>query len=521
MRLINTTTRKVEEFRGKIPEYAILSHTWDKQEMTLQDMQRSDPEKFTCFEKVDRCCELVAKEGFEYVWIDTCCIDKTSSSELSEAINSMYRWYQEAQVCITYLSDVPSEEDPSSPFSSFRDCKWFTRGWTLQELIAPPAIEFYGKNVKGDWTEIGTKLSLQNLISEVTMIPIEVLQTGDVKDISLAKRMTWASKRETTREEDRAYSLMGLFDVSMPMLYGEGKRAFVRLQEEIMKISNDHSLFAWNAAKKEIRHEEDQGLLADSPSDFIHSHRIEPFRPIDGGGDYQMTNRGLRMEVPVVEVDGAPCAVLNCFDESRSNYLLGIGLQRVRKGDERYARFDTNQMAEVAKGVAFATARQTIYIQRNSESRFKEFSAGNMITMSNISLSISPLDKSGYEISSSYPAREDDGSIPARGRRSHTILGGCVFENKDAGKFAVIIGRYQGQPWCDIATEIEQDIKAICYQHSYMGRSDRVNRSLPGRTSVSVSIKKRGPKLKTEKDGYDDGYTLYIQFSRVLEERFK
>lgn len=239
MRLINTTTRKVEEFRGNIPKYAILSHTWDEKEMTLQEMQQSGPEKLTGYEKVDRCCKVVAKEGFEYVWIDTCCIDKHSSSELSEAINSMYQWYKEAQVCITYLSDVLSADDPSRLLSSFKTCKWFKRGWTLQELIAPSMVEFYGRNDKGDWTEIGTKLSLQRAIFEATGIPIEVLKTGEVRDICVAKRMSWASRRETTREEDRAYSLMGLFDINMPMVYGEGKRAFVRLQEEIMKISNE------------------------------------------------------------------------------------------------------------------------------------------------------------------------------------------------------------------------------------------------------------------------------------------
>jgi hypothetical protein len=150
MRLINTTTRKVVEFHGNVPEYAILSHTWEQHELSLQDMQQPEPEKILGFEKVDRCCKLVAKEGFEYVWIDTCCIDKHSSSELSEAINSMYRWYKAAQVCITYLADVPSEEDPLPLGSSFATCKWFTRGWTLQELIAPPMIEFYGNNVDGD-----------------------------------------------------------------------------------------------------------------------------------------------------------------------------------------------------------------------------------------------------------------------------------------------------------------------------------------------------------------------------------
>jgi hypothetical protein len=141
--------------------------------------------------------------------------------------------------------------------------------------------------------------------------------------------------------------------------------------------------------------------------------------------------------------------------------------------------------------------------------------------MCNISLSISPSGESGYQVSSTYPARSDNGSILAATRKSHTILGGYMFENKDAGKFAVIIGQYQGQPWCDIVTKIDRDIKAICFNHSYKGRSDRVNCFLPERTSVSVAIKRRGLKLKTKKDTYDEGYTLYIQFSRVLEERPK
>jgi hypothetical protein len=532
MRLINTTTRKVEEIHGKIPEYAILSHTWGEQEMTLQDMHHSEPEKFKCFEKVDRCCKLVAKEGFEYVWIDTCCIDKNSSSELSEAINSMYRWYKEAQVCITYLSDVPSGEDPSSPLSTFRNCKWFTRGWTLQELIAPPVVEFYGKNAKGDWTEIGTKLSLQKIISEVTGIPSEVLKTGDMRDISVAKRMSWASRRETTREEDRAYSLLGLFDVNMPMVYGEGERAFARLQQEIMKISNDHSLFAWTATKDGVRHWFNQGLLADSPSDFVHSHQIERLRDHSDSGDYQMTNLGLCMQLPLVEVDGEQCAVLNCFKELRKDYLLGIGLQSLQRmseeeegytrfdeGDERYARFDTNKMAEVARKDAAKAERQTVYIRRNGEDRFKELSGPNI--MCNVSLSISPSDKSGYKVSNTHPPRKDDGSIQVSARRSHMILGGYLFENKDTGKFAVIIGRHQGQPWCDIVTKIDRDIRTMYFEHSYKGHSDRVNRVLPDRTSVSVAIKKRGPKLKTKEDIYDEGYTLYIQFSWVLEERPK
>ena len=163
---------------------------------------------------------------------DLCCIDKTSSAELSEAINSMYRWYQESGVCYAYLADVPP--------NAFSKSRWFTRGWTLQELIAPSTVIFLDQK----WQEIGTKSSLQRVISEITGIPTDILLGGDLEDASIAQRMSWASKRETTRVEDAAYCLMGIFSIHMPMLYGEGERAFIRLQEEIMRVSDDHSLFA-------------------------------------------------------------------------------------------------------------------------------------------------------------------------------------------------------------------------------------------------------------------------------------
>jgi hypothetical protein len=369
------------------------------------------------------------------------------------------------------------------------------------------------------WTEIGTKLSLQTTISEVTSIPIEVLKTGDVRDISVATRMSWASRRQTTREEDRAYSLMGLFDVNMPMVYGEGKRAFARLQEEIMKISNDHSLFAWKATKDDVREWTGQGLLADSPSDFVHSHKIKRFRPPSGSGAYQMTNLGLCMKLPLVEVDGEQCAVLNCFDNSREDYLLGVGLRHVREGDERYARFDTSKMAEVAKTDVIAVDKQTVYIRRNGDNRLKELSRKYIVC--NISLSIPSLQESGYEVSETHPRREGNGTIQVRARRSHTILAAYMIESKSTGKFAVVIGRFRSQPWCAIVTKVDQGLKAICWTHPCDGHLDRANCRLPERTSVSVAIKKRGQKFKAVDDNYDEGYTLYIQFSKVLEERPK
>jgi hypothetical protein len=177
-------------------------------------------------------------------WIDSCCIDKTSSAELSEAINSMFRWYQNAQVCYAYLSDVPAIEDLDHyrKDSEFRRSKWFTRGWTLQELLAPEIVVFYNH----DWVEIGTKALMSGVIRSITNIDRGFLMgESEIKPACVAQKMSWASRRKTTRLEDTAYCLMGLFDVNMPLLYGEGEKAFYRLQLEIIKNSSDESIFAW------------------------------------------------------------------------------------------------------------------------------------------------------------------------------------------------------------------------------------------------------------------------------------
>jgi len=198
MRLLHSMTLKLVEFSEKeIPLYAILSHTWGEGEVSFQDMQGVNADQKAGYDKIQRCCEVAAADGFEYAWVDTCCIDKTSSSELSEAINSMYRWYQKAEVCYVYLSDVPSDGDPLAPGSDYSKSRWFTRGWTLQELIAPSNVIFYSS----DWKEIGTKSSLQAAIVEVTAIQVEALLSDDdrLQAFSVAQRMAWAAKRETTR----------------------------------------------------------------------------------------------------------------------------------------------------------------------------------------------------------------------------------------------------------------------------------------------------------------------------------
>ncbi len=247
MRLLHATNLKVEEFvesQSKSYTYAILSHTWQDEEITFQDMQGELPTHKKGFSKLKSSCIQAKKDGYEYIWIDTCCIDKSSSAELSEAINSMYRWYKEAAICYAYLSDVLSSEveDPWHNRSRFRKSRWFTRGWTLQELIAPRQLIFLSES----WTELGTKTELVKLISDITTIDRDILLSGNIgrSTVSVARRMSWAARRITTRVEDRAYSLLGIFDVNMPLLYGEGYKAFIRLQEEILKQTDDESIFA-------------------------------------------------------------------------------------------------------------------------------------------------------------------------------------------------------------------------------------------------------------------------------------
>ncbi|KAF1953716.1 HET-domain-containing protein [Byssothecium circinans] len=242
MRLLNTYTLEVEEFQADFPEYVILSHTWGGEEVTLRDLQSPAASTKKGFTKLKRCCEKAASDGFHYVWIDTCCIDKTSSAELSESINSMYQWYKGSYICYVYLADFTITPGSSAlDNENFARARWWTRGWTLQELLAPVTVEFYDSN----WVEYGTKVSLREQITKVSGIDEAILRGENPLRRNVAVRMSWAAHRNTTRIEDQAYCLLGLFGVNMPLLYGEGERAFGRLQEEIMRVREDYTLFAW------------------------------------------------------------------------------------------------------------------------------------------------------------------------------------------------------------------------------------------------------------------------------------
>ena len=284
MRLLNTQTIQLESFNGNeedIPPYAILSHTWGTDEITFQDVTQQPLEEIRrreAFYKVQECCAQAQKNGYDYVWIDTFCIDKTSSAEISEAINSMFKWYQQASICYAFLVDFDTTlchaftEDSSgrsvrlgSSDTSFFSSRWFTRGWTLQELIAPRHVNIFDKW----WINFGCRdVNLLDRICQRTGIwpqlfdeprclcfktyPCPPVRHGvcrhclspdtlpqTLESFTVSVKMSWASSRVTSRKEDSAYCLLGLFGLNIPMLYGEGDKAFLRLQEAIVRQAKD------------------------------------------------------------------------------------------------------------------------------------------------------------------------------------------------------------------------------------------------------------------------------------------
>lgn len=245
MRLLqwNTPTQisLTEDFSDHVPPYAILSHTWasdDREEVTFDDLRNGQGKSKTGYIKIQFCGERARRDGIEYFWVDTCCINKANLSELSEAITSMFRWYQQAEKCYVYLFDVSARkrdchrESKPAWLSAFQTSRWFRRGWTLQELLAPKTVEFFS------WEReyIGDKKKLAQHIHEITGIPLDALHGTPLSHFSVTERMRWIQGRATKKEEDQAYCLLGIFDVSMPLIYGEKEKAFIRLMEEISKV---------------------------------------------------------------------------------------------------------------------------------------------------------------------------------------------------------------------------------------------------------------------------------------------
>ncbi|KAK4160199.1 vegetative incompatibility protein HET-E-1 [Cladorrhinum sp. PSN259] len=501
MKLINVNTREVEEFDGvPIPPYAILSHTWGPEEVTLADMealnthrrtqekalssslsspsfgssellfhpaqvdkgdamrlmllanmlmafrggqsnkfQRASPyaaitsgydahlqdmdddtrshrsfvstdsqprsphshpvERKAGYPKIEFACGQAAKEGYTHVWVDTCCIDRKSSGEVTEAINSMFSWYQKAAVCYAYLDDV-NLDDYTAGYRTWNDdfnnSRWFTRGWTLQELLAPRKVVFYAKG----WRLLGTKSSLVKNIQKITKIDeLTLLEPRLIHNASVAQRMSWASKRSTTRTEDIAYCLFGIFGINLPIIYGEGERAFLRLQEEIIKRSDDHSIFAWGTLGNpdhvsngdihptstasdpdEIDFDELSGtigILARSPADFEGMEHVVVSPPSASNqttSDHTLTNKGLFITLPVVPVQFGHAsekhylAVLNCQSEIEDSPRLGLLLTETASSNVLLRTKTRKATLVSAKDLSNALPPRQFYIPNNFNS---------------------------------------------------------------------------------------------------------------------------------------------------------
>ena len=324
MRLLELTAdgnlSLIECLDDEIPEYAILSHTWGAagEEVIFEDLIRGTGTDKPGYDKIRRCAKQAHLDGLKYSWVDTCCIDKSSSSELSEAVNSMFRWYSEAKICYAYLSDVnlAAEDDSSEELLTtggenlLKNSRWFTRGWTLQELLAPKLLVFFDSK----WRKLGEKVFYCDTISSITGIDNAILlDSSKIFGELYATRMVWAAKRKTSRAEDIAYCLMGIFGVHMPLLYGEGKHsAFRRLQLELFKLASSQSLLTWGGHPEHpIDPEGAQSrifpllptvrpILADSPSLFFQHSGFHSLNTSNDTKPWVITNRGIEIQVFVI-----------------------------------------------------------------------------------------------------------------------------------------------------------------------------------------------------------------------------
>lgn len=357
MRLINTNTRAFEEFNGRsIPQYAILSHTWEEDEITFKDMECGSARYLEKkgYRKIEMTCRLAAAEGLRYAWIDTCCIDKSSSAELTESINSMFRWYKRSAKCYVYLSDLEVGSDqPWQP--RLEHCRWWTRGWTLQELIAPSQVDFFDQ----EWSFCSAKKDCLDILSAISGVSVDILRHArPLSSVSVAQRMSWTAKRQTTRIEDTAYCLLGIFGINMPLLYGEEEKAFLRLQEEILKTQMDLSILAWTMPGPEYDRKDEvhyAGALAQSPSWFHQSAHLTHLAD-QIVLEFSISNKGIQLNARVMfeqtmrEKRGLTCFLPLC--STAGTDIVGIYLKKcgsnllVRKNPHTFAAINKSSWTE-------------------------------------------------------------------------------------------------------------------------------------------------------------------------------
>jgi hypothetical protein len=363
----------MQEFIGRPPiPFAILSHAWDSEEVNFQAFNNiATRTALKGWTKIEQTCREAQRCGFDYIWIDSACIDKTDNVELSESINSMFQWYNDAELCLVYLNDFDASTTAIDRVEILRRARWFSRGWTLQEIVAARAANFYD----GTWRHFGTRASLRDELASITNIDASIFtpprdhDAVDIRDLldamPVGRRMAWAASRQTTRPEDMAYCLIGLFRVSMPMLYGEGgEQAFIRLQEEIMRDSNDLSLFAWRARDLSTH----RGILARSPDEFAGLSRLELEQDIKFNPEFSMSNKGLRINT-FLKIYGItyPDVImpLHCYDKGtrgeKMPQQLGVFLKH--EGVSVYVRVRPDKFS-VLKGPIPVSSGNSIFISK-------------------------------------------------------------------------------------------------------------------------------------------------------------
>ncbi|KAI1468174.1 HET-domain-containing protein [Daldinia caldariorum] len=480
------TLKLIEKRPNELLRYAILSHTWEDDEITFNDIESGEASyasvktvaALASLSKLLGACTQAANDGYEYIWIDSCCIDKRSSSELSEAINSMFAWYRDADICYAFLLKAPNELATPEAKAEFETNRWFTRGWTLQELLAPKHLIFFS----GDWVPIGEKKFLCLLLAKITRIDYKILLGDEPLDsASIAKRMTWAAQRVTTRPEDRAYSLMGIFSVNMPMLYGEGgENAFLRLQGEIMKQSDDESLFAWVNlhSQPDARH----GLLAADPSYFLNSIDMIPYQDWEPREPYTLTNRGLKIDLHLTALGKDKyVAALDCPvpPDYKDSTFLAIYLEKLSECDNQYARIRVGNFASVRTRGHL----QTAYIRQKPEPpshegaflhHFIQLREGPDPTVYTLVCLLSPPPRNG--ISGPIPTKNSAREwvkykwplVHNLYRKPEQLSAALIFERTDGEKLAVLIGTLNGFNVAFSACELDAKLELNAVQFPEM-----------------------------------------------------
>ena len=384
---VNRRAGKILDCRDyESTKYAILSHRWAEKEpgetaevnhvemvelANMDSKKQDETRNRDGYQKILRTCEKAKADEFDLLWVDTCCIDRRSSAEVSEAINSMYHWYERSARCYAYLHDVSDSSFPTNPdhrtYKKFNGWpEWFSRGWTLQELIAPNDVQFFNQ----DWQPIGDKRTHSRTLQAITRVPQNILTNGfSLTRPCVAQIMSWAADRKTSRVEDQAYSLMGLLGVNMAMLYGEGKRAFQRLQLEIIRMSNDQSIFAWDPDGKIGR---SGSVVADEPSYFracsgMQTMEIDKFKKTlkadmsteeeERLGSFLVTNRGIQIYLPFRSSSGSDtvlAATLQCSaSEGQTPVTIYLTLWK-----SNYCRFFGSQSETAFPKESVPTFRQ-------------------------------------------------------------------------------------------------------------------------------------------------------------------